>query len=97
MRLSTLIPAGGCKGSTKEGQPCKAKNVYQNDFCKAHGGEGQSLIERRAALRIELERRRTAKMLKSIDRLLKRSPPNVRRMVEEARQRRALREAEAAK
>jgi hypothetical protein len=45
-----MIPAGGCKGTTQRGQPCQAKDVYSNGYCKHHGGEGESLTERRQAL-----------------------------------------------
>ena len=63
MSLSTLLPAGGCKGTTKKGQPCQAKDLYENQRCRHHGGEGK-------LLRLELLKERT---LRKSKRLLQRS------------------------
>ncbi len=52
-----LLAAGGCAGKTEKGQPCKARDVYENGRCKNHGGEGKSLRERRFALMLEGVRR----------------------------------------
>jgi hypothetical protein len=54
MRLSTFLPAGGCKGKTERGRNCQSKDVFENGYCKHHGGEGQSLTARRLDVAIEL-------------------------------------------
>lgn len=72
VRVSKLLPAGGCKGVSAKGEPCQAKNVYENGFCKFHGGEGQSLLERRQVLRAERIRKSAERMLKKIQRTRRR-------------------------
>jgi hypothetical protein len=91
MRVSVLLPAGGCKGFTRKGQPCDAKNVFQNGYCKHHGGKGESLLDRRRTLKLQLDTRKSERMRKSIDRLLRRASkesPALRQMLEEVRARR---------
>lgn len=62
MRLNTLA-LGGCKGTTQKGQPCQGKDVYENGYCKHHGGEGK-------LPRLEYQK---AKLLRKAERALKRS------------------------
>lgn len=81
MRLSFLVPGGGCKGVTLKGQPCRAKDVYENGYCKHHGGEGQSLTDRRNLLRVELSKRKAAKFNKRMERWKKKNPA-LRRIME---------------
>ena len=75
MRLRTLLPAGGCKGTTKKGQPCQAKDLYENQRCRHHGGEGK-------LLRLELLKERFRRKAK---RLLERSRRVERMLVRAAK------------
>jgi len=65
MRARTLLPAGGCKGITKGGKPCQAKDVFENSYCKHHGGQGASLMARR--LKITVDQAQEGRSLQEAD------------------------------
>ena len=67
--LRSLLLFGACKGITKKGTPCRGREVYSNNFCKYHGGAGESPFEIRKRLLIEKNRRRTRRLLRRLDRL----------------------------
>lgn len=54
--------AGCCKGITKKGTQCQALDVFENGFCKHHGGEGMSVHQYRTQLNIEKWRRRANRL-----------------------------------
>ena len=81
MRASTMLPAGGCKGTTKQGRPCQAKDVFENGRCKHHGPEGKSLTQRRMIFNLERSKYKAAKFAKRMERWKKKSP-NLRRIME---------------
>jgi hypothetical protein len=74
MRLSTMLPAGGCKGITKLGKPCQGKDVFSNGYCKHHGGQGESLVSRRLKLQIAEELRKSERFSKRMAKWEKRNP-----------------------
>lgn len=92
MKLKTLLPAGGCKGKTKKALSCQSKDVYENGYCKHHGGEGLSLVSRRQKLAVELT-------LKESDRFRKRmaawerNHPELKKIREALEERRRLAKA----
>jgi len=67
--LRSLLLFGACKGITKKGTPCQAREVWSNGFCKHHGGDGESPFEIRKRALIEKNRRRTARLMRRLGRL----------------------------
>jgi hypothetical protein len=81
MRASTMLPAGGCKGTTLKGRPCQGKDVFENGYCKHHGGEGKSLTQRRMIFNLERAKYKAEKFAKRMERWKKQNP-NLRRIME---------------
>jgi len=78
MRLKSLYPAGACSGATKEGKRCGIRDVFQNGFCRHHGGQGKLLREIYAEAKLEGKIQRAERRAKRtqalIDRVLQDNP-----------------------
>lgn len=90
--LKRLLPPGGCKGTTKKGLSCQSKDVFENGYCKHHGGKGESLVSRRQKLAVELALKRAARFNRRMARW-ERKHPELRRLREAVQERRRLAKA----
>lgn len=66
--LGLSFPYGQCKGTTKKGAPCMAKDLFSNGYCAAHGGEGRLLREIHASDKLRRKSQRLAKRLNRSER-----------------------------
>ena len=78
MRLKYLFPSGACTGTTKKGQKCTLRDVYENMRCKHHGGEGMflrvKLAKAKALKKVQRTRRRIAKFDRFIKKMMAANP-----------------------
>ncbi len=70
MRLKDLYPACACAGTTKKGAKCGTRDIFQNGFCRYHGGEGRLVREIRNAEKQQLKTKRLLARTKKLDRML---------------------------
>lgn len=103
MQLKSLYPTGACKGTTKEGKKCGIRDIFQNGYCRHHGGQGTlvRVIFQREKLLKKCERlRKKAERNKSFQRIveeLKARNPNLQAMVDAMRAKQDARTTEEAK
>jgi hypothetical protein len=62
------------KGRPKKRANCQSKDVFENGFCKHHGGEDQSLTQRRLVLSVGLAKLKAEKAAKRMERWKKKNP-----------------------
>jgi hypothetical protein len=64
--LRSLLLFGQCKGITKQGAPCQAREVWSNGLCKHHGGAGESPFEIRKRHLIEKAERQHRRLMRKL-------------------------------